>query len=239
MTKPFTSWTVLPHGKLEELEPNLLTVTGTVHMPLVDIPRRMTVVRLRDGLLVIYNAIALDEIEMTQLQDYGQLAFLIVPSDHHRLDAKIWKDRFPQLQVISPEGAVDQIAKIVPVDTIAPDFGDPAVQFVTVPGTRGHECALVVGHSGGTTLILNDLVANMGGANGFSGWLLKIAGFAGPEPQIPTTARMGLIGDKAALQSQLLQWAQIEPLTRILVSHGDPILQRPNQLLRDLAQSLG
>jgi hypothetical protein len=60
MTKPFTTWTVLPHGKLEALEPNLLTVTGTVHMPLVDIPRRMTVVRLRDGQLIIYNAIALD-----------------------------------------------------------------------------------------------------------------------------------------------------------------------------------
>jgi hypothetical protein len=60
---------------------------------------------------------------MTQPEDYGQLAFLIVPSDHHRLDARIWKDRFPSLLVTAPEGAAANINESVPVETTAPDLG--------------------------------------------------------------------------------------------------------------------
>ena len=62
MAKPFTDWTILPHGKPTRLDENLLTVTGVLRMPpMGDVERRMTVVRLRDGRLVVYSAIALDE----------------------------------------------------------------------------------------------------------------------------------------------------------------------------------
>ena len=59
MPKPFTEWTVLPHGKLSRLDDNLLSVTGDLPMPVGNFPRRMTVVRLHDGRLVVYSAIAL------------------------------------------------------------------------------------------------------------------------------------------------------------------------------------
>jgi hypothetical protein len=74
-------------------------------MPLMDLPRRMTVVRLIDSRLVVFSAIALDEVEMAALEAFGRPTFLIVPSDKHRLDAKIWKDRYPEIQVVAPEGA--------------------------------------------------------------------------------------------------------------------------------------
>jgi len=57
MPKPFESWTVLPHGKLTEIDDGLLTVDGQLPMPVGDFPRRMTVARLRDGRLVVYSAI--------------------------------------------------------------------------------------------------------------------------------------------------------------------------------------
>lgn len=89
MTAPLQQWKVLPHGKLSAIDDNILTVTGDIHMPLMDLPRRMTVVRLNDSRLIVYSAIALDEDEMASLEAYGRPAFLIVPSDKHRLDAKI------------------------------------------------------------------------------------------------------------------------------------------------------
>ena len=52
---------MLPHGKLSAIDDNILTVTGDIHMPLMDLPRRMTVVRLNDARLIVYSAIALDE----------------------------------------------------------------------------------------------------------------------------------------------------------------------------------
>jgi hypothetical protein len=36
----------LPHAKLTEVDENVLTVTGELHMPLADLPRRMTVARV-------------------------------------------------------------------------------------------------------------------------------------------------------------------------------------------------
>jgi len=238
MTQPFREWTVLPHGKLSQVDDNVLTVVGEIHMPLMDLPRRMTVVRLADGRLVVYSAISLDEDEMAALEAWGPPAFLVVPSDKHRLDARTWKDRYPALQVVAPEGAREKVEEVVLVDTVAPRFNDPAVDFVTVPGTRGREAALVVRGAKGTTLVLNDVVGNIRDAEGFGGWLLHVAGFAGPDAQVPKVARMAVIEDTNALRAQLLAWAGIESLRSILVSHGSAIDDEPRRVLRELAASL-
>ena len=144
MTRPNENWNVLPHGKLTPIDDGMLTVEGRIKMPLMDLPRRMTVVRLHDSRLVVWSAIALDDAAMATFEAFGRPAFLVVPNDHHRLDAKAWKNRYPELKVIAPEGAREKIADVVAVDTTSPDFGDPGVTFVTVPGTRAHEAALVV-----------------------------------------------------------------------------------------------
>ena len=47
-----------------------------------------------------------------------------------------------------------------------------------------------------------------------------------------------MIADEEALRGQLVQWSELESLKRILVSHGAPIEEHPNQALRDLAGSL-
>jgi hypothetical protein len=105
MPRPMKEWTVLPHGKLTQVDEGLLTVVGELKMPLGEFTRRMTVVRLDDDRLVIFSAIALDEPEMQQLEVYGDPAFLIVPSDLHRIDAKVWKDRYPDIMVVAPAPA--------------------------------------------------------------------------------------------------------------------------------------
>ena len=238
MTQPNTEWKVLPHGPLTPVDADILTVTGALEMPLVDIPRRMIVVRLRDRGLVIYSAMALDDDAMRTIDAFGRPAWLVVPSDHHRLDAGAWKARYPAVRVATPSGAREKVEETVVVDTAAPDFGDTAVQFMTVPGTAGHEPALVVRAPTGTTLVVNDIVANIHGEHGFGGWLLRRMGFAGPEPQIPSTARLALIDHKTALKQQLLEWADDPSLVRILVSHGDPIDDDAAGVLRDLAADL-
>ena len=238
MPKPYQQWTVLPHGKLAQIDEGMLTVAGELRMPLGNFPRRMTVVRLRDSRLVIWSAIALDEKEMATLESFGRPAFLIVPNDHHRLDAKAWKDRYPEVRVAAPKGSREKVEEVVPVDTTAPDFGELNVQFVTVAGTRDREAALVVRTANVTTLVLNDLVGNIREASGISGWLLGLAGFAGKSARIPRVVKLNLVKDAKALRAQLLQWAEISPLKRILVAHGEPIESNPQQTLRDLAGSL-
>jgi hypothetical protein len=238
MPKTHQHWKVLPHGKLSQIDDGILTVVGRIRMPLGSFPRRMTVVRLADSRLVVWSAIALDEKEMARLEAFGRPAFLIVPNDHHRLDAKAWKDRYPQMQIIAPKGSRAKVEQVVPVDTTAPDFGVPDVRFVTVPGTHDREAALVVHTPNGTTLVLNDLIGNIRDVSGIGGWLLRLAGFAGRAAQIPRVVKLNLVKDANALRAQLLQWAEMESLKRILVSHGEPIEVNPRRTLGDLAGSL-
>jgi hypothetical protein len=238
MPKPFEEWTVLPHGKLTKIDDDVLTVTGTLHMPLGDYPRRMTVVRLSDGRLVIYSAIALDEREMHALESYGTPAFLIVPGDIHRLDAKIWRDRYPNLLVVTPPGAREKVEQAVHVDATDVDFADPFVRFVAVPGTEGHEAALLIERPSGATLVVNDLIWNLDDRPGFGGWIMKVAGFTGTTAHIPPLVDFKLIKDKPALRAQLEAWSRVEGLERIVVSHGDIVTREPRAVLHRLAESL-
>jgi hypothetical protein len=238
MPKPFTEWTVLPHSKLVRLDDNLLSVTGTLRMPVGDVPRRMTVVRLHDSRLVIYSAIALDEAEMNNLEGFGKPSFLIVPNDIHRMDAKIWKDRYPDLRVIAPAGVRNRVEEVVPVDETSVDFGDPLVRYMTVPGTEECEAALMVETWSGTTLIVNDLIWNLEDRPGFGGWLFRLMGFTGHEPRIPTVVELREIEDKDALRGQLERWARIQNLNRIIVSHGNIVTRDPAGVLDRLAETL-
>jgi hypothetical protein len=231
-------WIVLPHGKLQELEPGILTATGYLHMPFTRLPRRMTVARLAGGRLVIFSAIALDDACMRKLESYGQPAFLVVPSDKHRLDAKIWKDRYPAMVVVAPEGSRKNIEDVVEVGTSAPRFDDPNVEFVTVPGTAEKEAALLIHTPDGATLVVNDLIGNIRNSTGLGGWFLRLMHFAGDEPQIPRPVRWTMVKDVVALRDQLLQWANVPALRRVLVAHGDAIDFQPAEALRDLAHSL-
>lgn len=238
MAGVFKEWTVLPHGQLTRLEDNLLTVVGELPMPLGDFPRRMTVARLGDGRLVIFSAIALDEVEMLALEEWGQPTYLVVPNERHRKDVYIWKARYRDLIVVAPPGAKEQVAEVVPVDATSVDFGDPGVSFVVVPGTEERESALIVKTARGTTLVLNEVIWNVDDKPGFGGWLFHLIGFTGAEPKIPTLMAAKSIKDRPALKAQLERWAEIPDLTRVIVSHGDIIDKRAAAVLRELAAKL-
>jgi hypothetical protein len=239
MAKPFSEWTVLPHGELTRLDDKLLSVTGTLRMPpMGDVERRMTVVRLRDENLVIYSAIALREPEMRTIEAFGTPAYLIVPSDIHRMDAKIWKERYPGLKVIAPEGARAKVSEVVDVDDTLVDFGDPTVRFETVPGTAGREAALVVETKSGTTLVVNDLIFDLPNRPGVSGWLFEKIGMTGDHPHLPAPVRMRQVKDRDALRAHLERWARLPGLNRVIISHGNIIASDAPEVLDRVAKDL-
>ena len=239
MAKPFTEWTVLPHGKLTLLEDNLLCVTGLLHMPpMGDVERRMTVIRLTNGRLVVYSAIALGEQEMHELEDFGTPTYLIVPSDIHRMDASAWKQRFPAMRVIAPAGARSKVEEIVAVDATEVDFGDPAVRFLTVQGTGDREAALVVETKSGTTLIVSDLIFNLANRPGISGWLWKTTGMTADEPHVPPLIRVRRVNDKDAVHAQLQSWSRLPNLNRVILSHGSIIATDAARVLSRIAGEL-
>lgn len=239
MARPFDRWTVLPHGRLTRIDDNLLTVEGELPLPLGgEFPRRMTVVRLEDGRLVIFSAIALDEEEMAALEAFGMPAFLIVPSDIHRMDAKIWKDRYPGIFVVAPQGARERVELVVAVNATHAELRDRRVRYLTVPGTEEGEAALIVQTETGTTLVLNDLIWNVHDRPGIGGWIYRVLHLTGPDPQIANVIRLRKIKDARAVSSQLESWSRLRGLNRIIMSHGDIVQGDPPALLRNLAHRL-
>lgn len=233
MAAPHKDWTVLPHGKLTRVNDRILTVVGDLKMPLMHLPRRMTVVRSDAG-LVIFSAIALDAPGMAELEAFGRPTFLVVPSERHRLDAPSYLKRYPNITVVAPRAGANKIAGVVRVDTSTPDFGDPSVRFVEIAG----DSALEVDGDDGLTLIVNDLIGDIHGEGGLGGWLLKMMGFAGDDPHVPGPVKVLLGKHKSEVAKQFRRWAERDDLRRILVSHGDTIERDPRGSLRTLAASL-
>lgn len=234
MTSDASTWKVLPHGAITQLSACVATVTGSLAMPLTILERRMTIVRLSDGRLVIYSAMSLDDEGTRALESLGTPAFLVVPSHLHRLDAPAWKARFPEMTVVAPSGARGKVEELVPVDTSAPRFEDPRVRFVEVEGTAGREGALEIDEDGRLTIVLNDIVGNLPTSDGI---VLRTLGFATERPRIPRMAKRMLVKDSKALRRQLETWAE-RPVARVLVSHGRPIERDVPDVLKEMARTL-
>lgn len=238
MSATLEKWKVSPHEALVEIDDGILTVAGEIVMPLGNFPRRMTVLRLSGARTAIYSAIALEEPEMARIAAMGQPSFLIVPGDHHRLDARIWKDRYPDIQVIAPPGAMGAVEEAVPVDATSDVLGDPQVRLIIVPGFGQHEAALEVRRASGLTLVINDLIANVAHPHGIGAHIMaRLFGFGVSEPQIPRPVKRG-VEDKPALARQFAAWAADRSLQRIIVSHGDVIEGGAADVLRTLAEAL-
>jgi hypothetical protein len=233
MPKPFETWTVLPHRPIQKLEDDLWAVEGKLDR----IRRVMVIVKLEGGRLLIWNGIALDEPEMKELEAWGTPTFLVVPNGLHRMDARIWKQRYPGLTVIAPPAAKQRIEQVVAVDRTDADFGDPRVTLSFPECAAGKEALLHFKHAGGTTVVINDLIMNMRHQPGFAGFMFKLMGFTGDTPNVPLPTRMVLIKDKPGLKTLLQQLAAIPDLKRVIVSHGEMLESGAAEGLRQATQT--
>jgi hypothetical protein len=238
MPKIHETWTVLPNGPLVEIDERILTVAGDIPMPLGNFPRRMTVVGLSGGRTAVWSAVALQEADMSRIEALGRPAVLIVPNPGHRLDAKIWKERYPDIVVLTPPGAKKLVEDVVPVDATEDVLDDPEASFILVQGTVDSESALKIRRPGGVTLVTNDIIGHVRKPHGIGANIMaRLFTYGLHGPSVPWTVRR-FIKDKHALARQMREWAEIDGLKRIIVSHGEPITDDPAGTLRRLAGGL-
>lgn len=217
MAKPRATWQVLPHEPIQKLAENLWWVRAPV--PGFTLRRTMTVVRLADARLLVFNAVALDEPSMKQLEAWGNPAFLIVPGAGHRLDAAAFKKRYPALQVFGPGGARKAIEQVVPLDGLLRDFPNlPDVQFQAVAGIKDKEGAMLVRSSDGVTVVLNDILFNMAVPPGLFGKLVELIGSA-PGPRVSRIVKSFYCDDRAAFRETLRRLSELPELVRLIVAH--------------------
>lgn len=229
----FTEWKVLPHDPIEKLADNLWRVAGTMRDG--KLQRQMVLARMKDGGVVVHNAIALDEPEMKELEAWGKPSVLVVPNSFHRQDAFIWKQRYPDLKVVAPRGGRKRIGKAVPVDFTLEDApGDDTVRLRPVAGAPG-EGVLEVRSGADLTAVFCDVILNMEPKKGIPGFFLGPTG----RVSVPRFARMIVIKDKPAFRKQIGDLAATAGLRRVMFGHGTPVEDDAPGALRSVVTQLG
>ncbi len=220
MAKASDSWNVLEHGPIQELAENLWWVSGA--LPRMSLRRTMVVARRTDGSLVIHNGIALNDTELKKFESFGSPAYLIVPNAYHRLDAPAYKKRFPKLAVFAPRGSRDAVSKVVSVDGTYEDFPhDDAVRLETLRGVAEVEGAMLVRSSDGVSVVLNDVMFNMRKKKDPLGWFFTTVLGSAPGPRVSRLSKLALIKDQPAVRAELLRYAELPDLVRVIVAHED------------------
>jgi hypothetical protein len=236
MAKAHTSWRVLPHGPIEKLSERVWRIEG--QLPGMPMKRVMTIAKRSDGGLVVHNGIAVAEKEMAEIEAWGPVVAIAVPNGYHRLDARVFHERFPAARVVCPPGARKKVEEVVPVTASYVDEPrDAAVAFEVLDGTKGGEGAMIVTDGGGTTLVLNDIVFNMPHVGGFTGFMLRRVTASTGGPRISRIARWFLARDKPALCTHLERLSELPRLTRAIVSHHQ-VIEQPAGVLKQLAATL-
>jgi hypothetical protein len=217
MPKCFTTWTVLPHDPIEKHSENLWSVSGK--MPGGN-QRRMALARRADGGLVIHNPIALNDEAMKELEGFGKPAFLVVPSAFHRMDSLIYKQRYPEIAVLSPQTARKKVSELVDVAGHLDEMPkDANVELFHLRGMKEREGALRVRASGGTALVFNDTLLNVPKAGGVLGFAMGPTGVLA----VPRFTRWILMKSGAELKSHLQELADSPALSHVVPGHGDVI----------------
>jgi hypothetical protein len=232
-----TAWRVLPHRPLEHLSERVWRLEGDLEA--LPMKRVMTIARRGDGGLVVHNAIAADDPTMAAIAGLGEIRAILVPNAFHRLDAKVFHDRFPAAQVVCPAGARAKVEQVVPVNATYDAAGsDAIVELQTLDGTKAREGAMIVRDRDGTTVVLNDIVFNMPHVPGVQGFVLKnVVGSSGGV-KITRIVRLFLVADKRALRAHLERLAAEPELRRVIVSHHEIIDRDAGRALAQVARTL-
>jgi hypothetical protein len=232
MAKCFTQWTVLPHEPIEKHSENLWSVSGK--MPGGN-QRRMTLARRSDGKLLIHNPIALGDDEMRQIEAFGTPAYMVVPNSFHRMDSRIYKQRYPQMDVLCPQAARKRISEIVPVAGHLDELPkDAAVDLFHLRGMKEREGAIVVRSPGKGAVVFNDTLLNIPTRGGVVGWFMAPSGVLA----VPRFTRWMLAASTKDLKEHLLELAQSSELSHVVPGHGDVVHENASAQLSEAAERL-
>ena len=181
---------------------------------LVPIPVRMTVIRLRDGRLVLHSPAPLDANLGAELDALGEVAFIVVPDAHGKFAAAA-AAAYPRAQALKD---------------VFPAEWRGELETFAVRGFRLREVVLF--HAPTRTLVITDLCFNIRESpRAFARFFFRANGMwrrFGPSRIIRALA----VSDGAALRESLDVIARWD-FARIVPGHGEVIENAPRSVLHE------
>jgi len=227
------SWIVLPHDPIEILAPNVWRVEGRLGK---NNRRIMLLARLKDGRIIVHNAIALDDASMAKIDAWGEVAAILIPNAFHRQDSFIMQTRYPMAKVYAPSGAIKAASKATPCAGAYRDApADDSVKIRDIEGIGGKEGLMLIQSDDGTTAVFCDTLLNIPPMGGLMGLALSPTGTLG----IPRAIRWMMMKDKQALKNDLLGIAATDGLVRLIPGHGATVTKDVAARTKEAAERLG
>ena len=223
---------------LKEWAPDLWTADGQAD---VEIPKflrkcnfstRMTVIRLRDGGLLLHSPIRLGADLRRELDALGPVRAIVAPNRFHHLFAGECQDAYPDARLYGalglPEKRKDLRFAGMLGDDPRPEWRGDIEQRVVRGAPMLNE--VVFFHPASRTLILTDLAFNVSKGKTWGipivFWFMGAAGRFGPHRVVRWLIR----DQQAARESlgQIMKW----DFDRVIVAHGDVLETGGKEKLR-------
>lgn len=198
----------------------------------------MVVYRMKDGGLWIHSAVALEEKAMERLESFGEPKVLVVPNRLHRLDAVVYKERYPKLVVCCPAAAREAVSQKLKVDGTCEEILPPLGIGVLRPeGLKAVECTYVLTVGDGRALVFCDALFHLPHLPGIDGLLIRLVGSSGFFG-MTLIGRLLMLKDRERFQNWLREVAETPSLEAISMAHGNVITNFCRERLVEAADGL-
>ena len=204
----------------------------------INISARTTVVRLDDGGLWVHSPGPVDDLLAARLDALGLVRHIVAPGTFHYLHVTDFKQRYPDAPVWVCPGIESKVPDLA-YDHILDDHEAPTAWSGQIDQrlVRGAEMIreLAFLHRPSQTLILTDLLENIGDESGPVDWKLRawwkvvfrMWNHPKPAPEYQlSTKHKGVM--KRCLE-QVLEW----DFDRVIISHGANITTGAKQAVRE------
>jgi hypothetical protein len=193
----------------------------------------MTVLRLRDGRLLVHSPVPLTPERRSAVEALGTVAHLYAPNTFHHLRIGDWAAAFPAARLHAPR-ALAKKRPDLKIDRAhgsdpEPDFAG-TIEEVRVQGFRLAETALW--HQPSRTLVVADLVHNAGRpTHVWTKLYTRAMGFY-DRVAVSRVIRWTAFSDRAAARRCIDQLLAL-PFERLVVGHGQPLMAGAREALAD------
>ncbi|MCW8329748.1 DUF4336 domain-containing protein [Photobacterium sp. SDRW27] len=207
-----------------------------VHYAGLDFFSRMTVVRLIDNKLLLHSPCQIDQAMKAELAQLGEVAYIVAPGSYHHLHIISAQDVYPLAKTMICPGVEQKVPDIQFDEFLCdkvPDCWVDDFDQVLVRGTK-YMWEVAFCHKPSRTLILVDLIENIGDKTQGIGWGLKIwwklVFRMWNKPKPAPEYQLGWKDKVAARQSLLhiLGW----DFERVIISNGDLIENNAKEVVR-------
>lgn len=184
--------------------------------------RRMTIIRLKNGELVLHSPIYLEGNAKNELDNLGKVSTILVPNEWHTRDTKQVQAQYPDSKIIVPKQSCEHLSNKFPTFNTYENHWDNSLSMelplYLIDGLKKPEAVFF--HEESKTLIVTDLFFNFR-ATDFSGltkWLMKLN--QATEFGVTRFFRFTMVKDKTRFKKSLQWIVEHWDVSNVIMSHG-------------------